>query len=104
MLGARDSTDKLFGARGATAVVLGACLVLQPPAKVLALLFRWVLVLLSACRLIDGWPLVELLSVWSSNGPPVARWTHVGGFVAGASVIVPFSDKQVSLFASGLRR
>ena len=68
------STDKLVGASGAIAGVPGAYLVLHPQVEVLVLLFRRVPVLLLAYLLIGGWLLVQLLSVWSGNGAPVAWW------------------------------
>jgi membrane associated rhomboid family serine protease len=104
VLSAPDSTDTLVGASGAIAGVLGAYLVLHPRVKVLVLLFRRVPVLLPAYLLIGGWLLIQLFSVWSGNNQSVAWWAHIGGFVAGAVLIVPFRYKQVPLFDGGLRR
>jgi membrane associated rhomboid family serine protease len=64
----------------------------------------WVPVLLPAYLLIGRWLLIQLFSVWSGNNQPVAWWAHIGGFVAGAVLIVPFRYKQVPLFDGGLRR
>ena len=104
MLSAPDSTDTLVGASGGIAGVLGAYLVLHPRVQVLVLLFRRVPVVLPAYLLIGGWLLVQLFGVWSNNGAPVAWWAHIGGFVTGAVLIVPFRYKRVPLFDRGLRR
>ena len=104
VLSTPDSTDTLVGASGAIAGVLGAYLVLHPRVKVLVLLFRRVPVLLPAYLLIGGWLLVQLFSAFSSNDQPVAWWAHIGGFLAGAFLVVPFRHKQVPLFDGGWRR
>ena len=104
VLSTPDSTDTLVGASGAIAGVLGAYLVLHPRVKVLVLLFRRVPVLLPAYLLIGGWLLVQLFSVFSSNDQPVAWWAHIGGFVAGAFLVVPFRYKRIPLFDGGWRR
>ncbi len=70
----------------------------------LVLLFRRVPVLLPAYLLIGGSLLLQLLSVFSGNNQAVACWAHIGGFVAGAPLVVPFRDKQAPLFDGGLRR
>ena len=101
VLSAPESTDTLVGASGAIAGVLGAYLILHPRVKVLVLLFRRVPVVLPAYLLIGGWLLVQLFSLWSGNGAPVAWWAHIGGFVAGAVLVVPLRDKSVPLFDGG---
>ena len=97
-----DSTTTLVGASGAVAGILGAYLVLHPRVKVLVLLFRRVPVVLPAYLLIGAWLLIQLFNVWSGNSAPVAWWAHIGGFVAGALLIVPFRYKNVPLFDAGL--
>ena len=104
VLSTPDSTDTLVGASGAIAGVLGAYLVLHPRVKVLVLLFRRVPVLLPAYLLIGGWLLVQLFSVWTGNDQPVAWWAHIGGFMAGAVLVVPFRYKQIPLFDDGWQR
>lgn len=104
VLSAPDSTDTLVGASGAIAGILGAYLVLHPRVRVLVLLFRRVLVVLPAYLLIGGWLLVQLFSIWTDDVGAVAWWAHVGGFVAGAFLVVPMRDKRVPLFDQGYRR
>jgi membrane associated rhomboid family serine protease len=104
VLSTPDSTDTLVGASGAVAGVLGAYLVLHPRVKVLVLLFRRVPVLLPAYLLIGGWLLVQLFSVWTDNDQPVAWWAHIGGFMAGAVLVMPFRYKQIPLFDDGWQR
>jgi membrane associated rhomboid family serine protease len=103
-LSAPYSTDTVVGASGAIAGVLGAYLVLHPRVKVVALLFRRVPVLLPAYLLIGAWLVVQLASVWWGSNDTVAWWAHIGGFVAGALLVVPMRDKRVPLFDGGLRR
>jgi membrane associated rhomboid family serine protease len=99
-----DSADMLVGASGAIAGVLGAYLVLHPRVKVVALLFHRVPVLLPTYLLIGGWLLAQLASVSWGSRQPVAWWAHIGGFVAGAILIVPFRYKHVPLFDQRTQR
>jgi membrane associated rhomboid family serine protease len=89
---------------GAIAGVLGAYLVLHPRVRVLALLFRRVPVLVPAYLLIGGWLLAQFFGVWWGSRQPVAWWAHIGGFAAGALLVVPFRNKRVRLFDGGLGR
>jgi len=98
-----NSTDTLVGASGAIAGVLGAYLVLHPRVKVLVLLFRRIPIVLPAYLLIGAWLLIQLVGVWTGSSTPVAWQAHIGGFVAGALLIVPFRYKRVPLFDRGLR-
>jgi membrane associated rhomboid family serine protease len=94
----------LFYVLCAIAGVLGAYLVLHPRMKIVALLLRRVPVLLPAYLLIGAWLLVQLFSIWWGSNDPIAWWAYIGGFVAGALLVVPLRDKRVALFDGGLRR
>jgi membrane associated rhomboid family serine protease len=88
----------MVGASGAVAGVLGAYLVRFPRAGVLVLV--WLLFFLRVVRV----PALVVLGVWfiyqlasaGGNGPGVAWYAHIGGFVAGALML--------HLFARGPRR
>jgi len=83
-----------IGASGAIAGVLGAYVVLYPGARVLTLVFLF-LVDLPAVVFLGIWFLMQLLSGAASLTPAagaaasgVAWWAHVGGFVVGIALCV----------------
>lgn len=82
------------GASGAIAGVLGAYLVLYPGARVLTLVFLF-LVELPAVVFLGVWFLAQLGSGVASLSPAagaaaagVAWWAHIGGFVVGMALCV----------------
>ncbi len=92
------STLPLVGASGAISAVLGAYLVLFPRARIQSLVFLGffyqliavpaviVLVFWFVLQLIDG---IAALGVSAASGG-VAVWAHIGGFVVGAVLALPF--------------
>ncbi len=94
-----DSTHALVGASGAIAGILGAYLVLHPRVQILVLAFHRVPIVLPAYLLIGVWLLIQFVNVWPGGDGPVAWWAHIGGFVTGAILIVPFRHRQVPLFS-----
>ncbi len=96
-----------IGASGAIAGVLGAYLVLYPGARVRV----WVPVLLlltfelPAAIMIGVWFLEQFvaglgsLSAQAANSGGVAFWAHVGGFITGMLLILPFWSKARQLKA-----
>ena len=106
---ASTSLVPTIGASGAISAILGAYLVLYPRARVLIPIY-FIPVYLPAYLLLVFWIGFQLLSAWSagSTGGSVAWWAHIGGFVAGVLLIVPFRYNSVPLFSaddppSGLR-
>ena len=97
------------GASGAISGVLGAYLMLHPKAKVLIPI--WVIpIYVPAYILLVIWIAMQVFSAWSGGptGGGVAWWAHIGGFIAGVILVVPFRYKAVPLFGgadypSGLR-
>ena len=91
----------MLGASGAIAGVLGAYLVLHPRANVRVLM--WIIVFV---RLINV-PALIVLGFWfagqilsgvttpTADEGGVAFWAHVGGFVAGAVLIIAFKRNDV---------
>jgi membrane associated rhomboid family serine protease len=85
----------MVGASGAVAGVLGAYLVRFPRANVLVLV--WLLFFLRVVRI----PALIVLGVWfvyqlaaaGGNGPGVAWYAHIGGFVAGALMLHLFARR-----------
>lgn len=92
----------LVGASGAIAAVLGAYLVLFPHARVLSLVlvgFFYQLVAVPAVIVLGFWFLLQLLNGVVSLGMPVAGggvafFAHIGGFVAGVVLALPFRGRR----------
>jgi membrane associated rhomboid family serine protease len=100
-----DSTVPMIGASGAVSGVLGAYLLLFPHARVLILVPLWIFLrffYVPAWLMLILWFALQLVSGWASLGADqaggVAFWAHVGGFVAGLLLIVPFKKRGVRLF------
>ena len=91
-----QSTAPMVGASGAISGVMGAYLVLYPRVKVLALVFNRIPLRLPAYVLLVGWIVFQLFS--ASGGGSTAWWAHIGGFLTGAVLVIPFRYKTVPLF------
>ena len=96
------SQEPTLGASGAVAGVLGAYIVLHPKVKVLVLAMKWFPLYLPAYFILALWLLTQVASVLFGIGGQIAWWAHIGGFVAGALLVVPFRDKRVPLFDQGV--
>lgn len=103
VLSAPGSTIPTIGASGAVAGVLGAYILLYPHARVLTILpifFFIQFIEVPAFLFLGIWFLNEFLFGTISIGADpaqtdmVARWAHVGGFVAGAVLIFLFRKKE----------
>jgi len=89
-----DSIIPMVGASGAVSGVLGAYLVLFPFARVKTLIF--IVIFITVIRI----PAVVLLGLWMAlqvlnglaapEGAGVAWFAHIGGFLAGMILILPF--------------
>ena len=93
------ATDPMIGASGAIAATLGAYLVLFPRARIQSLVFLgffYQLVAVPAAIVLGFWFLLQIVDGLGSLGAPntvgsnVAFFAHIGGFVAGALVALPF--------------
>ncbi len=94
-----DSEAPLIGASGAISGVLGAYLILHPRARLLVLFMTVIPLRLPAWIVLGSWILLQLFNLTGdSAGSDVAWWAHVGGFIAGAILIVPFRRKGMPLF------
>ena len=91
------SVVPMVGASGAISGVMGAYLVLYPYVRVFALVplgFTFTSVELPAWTMLGYWMLIQFVSgLMAIGGEPVggvAFWAHVGGFVAGVTLIKLF--------------
>lgn len=87
----------MIGASGAVAGVLGAYLILYPTARIgilLPIFFFFTTIELPALLVIGWWFIQQFfyglgsLTLAASSG--VAFWAHIGGFIAGLVMILPF--------------
>ena len=87
----------IIGASGAIAAVLGAYLVLHPRAKILVPIVIFPVYLPAVLPLLF-WIGFQVFTAMSGGAGNVAWWAHIGGFVAGAILIVPFRHNSIPLF------
>jgi membrane associated rhomboid family serine protease len=100
-----DPTSEIpmIGASGAIAGVLGAYLVLYPRANVNVLF--WLFIFITVIRVpafivLGVWIISQFFSVSSAgDGGGVAYFAHIGGFLAGALLIVFFKNSHIKLFS-----
>jgi membrane associated rhomboid family serine protease len=97
------STIPMIGASGAISGVLGAYVLLHPRATVRVLIVLGVFVTMAhipAMIVLGIWFLTQIASAALSpgDGPGVAFWAHVGGFVAGMALVPFFKKRGVKLF------
>ena len=96
-----DSGVPMVGASGAIGGIMGAYVVLYPWVNVhlLVWVFFYVTVfVVPAVWMLGYWFLVQMVSGLVSvggQGGGVAFWAHVGGFVAGATLIFLFRDPRL---------
>ncbi|MEI7744139.1 MAG: rhomboid family intramembrane serine protease [Chloroflexota bacterium] len=97
------STVPVIGASGAISAVLGAYLVLYPRARIQSLVFLgffYQLIAVPSVIVLGFWFVLQLIDGIASLGAVatvdggVAFWAHVGGFVAGAVIALPFRLRQ----------
>lgn len=98
-----DILVPMVGASGAIGGVLGAYLILHPHARILVLIplgFFITTARIPALLVLGLWFLLQFVqgSMVVGEQGGIAFWAHIGGFVAGAVLIVPFRDKSVPLF------
>ncbi len=93
-----SSAVPLVGASGAISGVLGAYLVLHPKARLLVLFMNIIPLRLPAIIVLGSWIGFQFLSLSSGEESNTAWWAHIGGFLAGMILVVPFRRKSVPLF------
>ena len=93
-----SSAVPMVGASGAIAGILGAYLVMFPAARVHTLIFLVVYIRvmeIPALIVLGVWLLIQLINA-SQMGPGGVAWfAHLGGFLAGLVLIVPFRRRRI---------
>lgn len=86
-----NSRVPMIGASGAIAGVLGAYLILYPTARIMTLIFIWILPI-PAALILGLWFFAQVTNVGIGGG--VAWFAHIGGFLIGIALIKLFSQKR----------
>jgi len=97
--GAQDASVPNIGASGAIAGVLGAYFVLLPRARVLTLIFFFIIREIPAVWFLGIW---ILLQIWSGGfailhpqaGGGTAFFAHIGGFVFGLTTVLLVAKRR----------
>ena len=95
---APNSEVPLVGASGAVAGAVAAYVMLHPRVKLWVLLFMRIPLKISAIWAIGGWLLFQVANVFVTSQHSTAWWAHIGGFAAGALLIVVMRRPGVPLF------
>lgn len=98
MLAMPGSEMPLIGASGAVAGVIGAYLVLHPRVKVWVLVLWGIPLRLNAMIVLGVWFAMQIVNVILAGDESVAWWAHIGGFIAGAILVIPLRRHGVALF------
>lgn len=90
-----QSSVPMVGASGAISGILGAYLVLFPFARIKTLVFLGFLITIirvPAIILLVIWMLIQVFSGMVGDDGGIAWYAHIGGFIAGMLLILPFQD------------
>ncbi|QKV20290.1 rhomboid family intramembrane serine protease [Oricola thermophila] len=93
-----DSTAPLIGASGAISGIIGAYLILHPKVRIWVLAFGRIPLRLPAAIPLLLWIAFQLANVLLDADDGVSWAAHVGGFVAGAVLVVVMRRRGVPLF------
>ncbi len=97
------STVPMIGASGAISGVIGAYLMLHPKARIKTLV-SYFIVWLPAWVVLGFWIGFQFLAISGGGGGGVAWWAHIGGFIAGALLIIPMRQQGVPLFDREIKK
>jgi membrane associated rhomboid family serine protease len=97
-----DSSLPLVGASGAIAGVIAAYLMLHPRVRVWVLVFRILPLRVPSWVVLGFWAAWQVIMLVVSPDGMTAWWAHVGGFVAGAVLVLFMRRPGVPLFDKGL--
>jgi len=100
--GTLDLTVGVVGASGAISGVLGAYIVLYPKAKIIALVFYFILPV-PAIVFLGFWFIMQWFYGFFDMSGGVAYWAHIGGFIAGMILALIFGLKRKKVREAHLR-
>jgi membrane associated rhomboid family serine protease len=92
------SPSPVIGASGAVAGNVSAYLLLHPRAKMWVLVFARIPLRLSAVYVLGFWVVFQVITALTGGDDGVAWWSHVGGLIAGAILVVAMRRPGVKLF------
>jgi membrane associated rhomboid family serine protease len=98
------SEAPLIGASGAVAGVISAYLVLHPRVLVWVIAFKFIPLRISALWVLGAWIVLQFAMLFMKVAGPVAWWSHIGGIVSGAVLVVALRRPGVPLFDQRLQR
>jgi len=100
MLADPASTAPLVGASGAVAGVIGAYIILFPKVRiyVLAKIVVPLPIPIPALWVLGLWIAMQIFFVLFPDGGPTAWWAHIGGVIAGATLVFFMKRSTVGLF------
>jgi membrane associated rhomboid family serine protease len=103
VLAAPSSEVPVIGASGAVAGVVAAYLLLHPFAKVWILALGRIPLRLSSFWVLGFWAAYQVFEVaTAAPDEEIAWWTHIGGFVTGAILVIILRRRGVVLFSRGV--
>ncbi len=92
-------TGPVIGASGAIAGTISAYLILHPRAKMWVLAFGRIPLRLSAVYVLSFWIVFQVFAVlFASHEGNVAWWSHIGGLICGAVLVLVMRRKNAPLF------
>jgi membrane associated rhomboid family serine protease len=92
-------TGPVIGASGAIAGTISAYLILHPRAKMWVLAFGRIPLRLSAVYVLSFWIVFQVFAaLFASHQDNVAWWSHVGGLICGAVLVLVMRRKNTPLF------
>ncbi len=99
VLSGPGTTGPVIGASGAIAGTISAYLILHPRAKMWVLAFGRIPLRLSAVYVLSFWIVFQVVAVlFGSHEGNVAWWTHLGGLICGAVLVLVMRRKDTPLF------
>ena len=93
-----STTGPVIGASGAIAGTIAAYLILHPRAKMWVLAFGRIPLRLSAVYVLGFWVVFQVIAVVTGDNSNVAWWTHLGGFVCGALLVLVMRRRNTPVF------
>ena len=96
------SGTPLIGASAGVAGVIAAYLMLHPRVNIWILVMRILPVRVSAAFALGLWVLLQVGMVIMPQIGPVAWWSHIGGLIAGALLVIVMRRPGVPLFDRNL--